>query len=86
MRYANSLESLDSVSSSIQQARAYRWISEQLIKHILFTPAHATVKAYYYKKVGLVDLSTYGGKIKFEFWLSWQRWTGRPNSNFIFPP
>ena len=38
MRYANSLESLDSVSSSIQQARAYRWISEQLIKHILFTP------------------------------------------------
>ena len=44
------------------------------------------LKAYYYKKVGLVDLSTYGGKIKFEFWLSRQRWAGRPNSNFIFPP
>ena len=25
------------------------------------------LKAYYYKKVGLVDLSTHGGKIKFEF-------------------
>ena len=25
------------------------------------------LKAYYYKKVGLVDLNMYGGKIKFEF-------------------
>ena len=25
------------------------------------------LKAYYYKKVGLVDLSTHGGEIKFEF-------------------
>jgi len=44
------------------------------------------VKARYFKKVGLVDLSPYGGKIKFEFWLSRQRRAGRQNSNFIFPP
>ena len=35
MRYANSLESLDSVSSSIQQARAYSSTSQQ-------TPFHST--------------------------------------------
>ena len=52
----------------------------------LRTKISLILKAYYYKKVGLVDLSTYGGKIKFEFWLSRQRWAGRPNSNFIFPP
>ena len=51
-----------------------------------FASSKTLLKAYYYKKVGLVDLSTYGGKIKFEFWLSRQRWAGRPNSNFIFPP
>ena len=44
------------------------------------------LKACYFKKVGLVDLSPYGGKIKFEFWLSRQRRAGRQNSNFIFPP
>ena len=44
------------------------------------------VKACYSMKVGLVDLSTYGGKIEFEFWLSRQHWAGRQNSNFIFPP
>ena len=39
------------------------------------------LKACYFMKVGLVDWSTYGGKIKFEFWLSRQRWAGRQNSN-----
>ena len=49
-------------------------------------PKQGLLKAYYCKKVDLVDLSTYGGKIKFEFWLSRQCWAGRQNSNFIFPP
>ena len=44
------------------------------------------LKACYFMKVGLVDLSPYGRKIKFEFWLSRQRRAGRQNSNIIFPP
>ena len=34
------------------------------------------IKACYFIKVSLVDLSTYGGKIKFEFWLSRHHWAG----------
>ena len=37
------------------------------------------LKACYFMKVGLVDLSMYGGKIKFEFWLSRQRRAGQQN-------
>ena len=44
------------------------------------------IKAYYYKKVGLVDLSTHGGKIKFEFGRPAQRCLDSQNSNLIFPP
>ena len=44
------------------------------------------LKAYYYKKVGLVDLSTHGGKIKFEFGRPAQRCLDSQNSNLIFPP
>ena len=48
---------------------------------------HFTIlKAYYYKKVGLVDLSTHGGKIKFEFGRPAQHCLNSQNSNMIFPP
>ena len=37
-------------------------------------------------KVGLVDLSTLGGKIKFEFCRPALRCLDSQNSNLIFPP
>ena len=43
------------------------------------------LKAYNYKKVGLVDLSTHGGKIKFEICRPAQRCLDSQNSNLIFP-
>ena len=44
------------------------------------------VKAYYFMKVGLVDLGTLGGKIKFEFCRPALRCLDSQNSNLIFPP
>ena len=61
-------------------------LSQKLVKVYELAKIFLILKAYYYKKVGLIDLSTYGGKIKFEIWLSRQRWAGRPNSNFILLP
>ena len=40
----------------------------------------------YVMKVGLVDLSTHGGKIKFEFCCPALRCLDIQNSNLIFPP
>ena len=63
-----------------QNACFYSWkychLDFLFIKHDFFISL-SYIKAYYYKKVGLVDLSTFGGKIKFEFGLSRQRWDGR---------
>ena len=44
------------------------------------------LKAYYFMKVGLVDLGTLGGKIKFEFCRPALRCLDSQNSNLIFPP
>ena len=44
------------------------------------------LKACYFMKVSLVDLSTHGGKIKFEFGRPAQQCLDSQNSNSIFPP
>ena len=44
------------------------------------------VRCQYFMKVGLVDLGTLGGKIKFEFCCPALRCLDSQNSNLIFPP